>query len=255
MADFEKVSLSDDELDVLSNNDFAEIARKGRIDGEISAEELRTVTAETMVRFKGYLANNSTITGMTKETLDGLKTIVVSGSAVVIDPPLDIPGQGGTVGDVAPSISAPKVLPDELSPTTTFDVIRLIQLGYIPIEAPTNPKGTIKRHVMNTPKWIFVGLQKANEWGAKITTNKMIDLFKPAGSHIGYRAQLDKDITDLHTELKSYQATTKESFEFKAELEKQLSLLEQMRSEKDPKALQSITKQYFDSRTKTHFTV
>lgn len=41
MADFEKVSLSDDELDVLSNNDFAEIARKGRIDGEISVEELQ----------------------------------------------------------------------------------------------------------------------------------------------------------------------------------------------------------------------
>lgn len=178
MADFEKVSLSDDELDALSNNDFAEIARKGRIDGEISVEELQMVTSETLVRFKEYLAKNSENTGITKSTLDGLKGIVAKVGTLPIPTSPEAPKSDAvippTAGDKENSIEQ-KDLP--LAPTTAFNVMRLVQLGYFPKDyAPLwwEKPGTFHKWV----QMFYVLPGKLGEWArtnANIAFQKKFD--------------------------------------------------------------------------------
>ncbi len=64
---------------------------------------------------------------------------------------------------------------------------------------------------------------------------------------------LDGDISKLNNELKSYQENTKTTFGMRAELEKQLTLLESLRNERDPKKIIEIGNEYVKSRSMTHF--
>ncbi|EKE27781.1 MAG: hypothetical protein ACD_3C00154G0024 [uncultured bacterium (gcode 4)] len=107
---------------------------------------------------------------------------------------------------------------------------------------------------MNAPKWVFIWLNKWNEWGRSYTAKTMVDLFKPVAGHISYRAMLDQDISNLQKQLSTFQTSTEHQFWYKAELEKQLQLLESIGNEKDPKKMQSLADDYISSRTKTSFT-
>lgn len=68
-----------------------------------------------------------------------------------------------------------------------------------------------------------------------------------------YRAMLEADISKINDELKAYQKNTATTFGMKAELEKQLTLLESLKTEKDPKKIMEIGTEYVKSRSVTHF--
>ena len=131
-----------------------------------------------------------------------------------------------------------------VAPVTTFNIIRLIQLGYIPMDKP----GAWKN-----PKWIFYGPNAATQWGNSKTNTWALD-WAGGKQNNAYRAMLDADISKLHDDIKAYQNNTAGIIGFKAELDKQLALLESLRTEKDPKRIMEISKEYIDSRSKTHFT-
>lgn len=64
---------------------------------------------------------------------------------------------------------------------------------------------------------------------------------------------LDADISELNKELKAYQKNTATVFGVKVELEKQLALLESLKSERDHTKTLSLANEYVASRSKTNF--
>ena len=68
------VTITDDELDEVSNNDFAAIARKGRADGLISSYEIDDVLPETRKRFVDFLRSDQA-KKISKNTKTGLLSL------------------------------------------------------------------------------------------------------------------------------------------------------------------------------------
>lgn len=133
-----------------------------------------------------------------------------------------------------------------VAPVTTFNIIRLIQLGYIPLEKPKTVG------VINSPKWVFYWLNAATQWGNGKIGNLALDWSNSKWGS-AYRSMLDADIWKINDELKAYQKSTATVFGVKVELEKQLALLESLKTERDPKKILSLATEYTASRSKTNF--
>jgi hypothetical protein len=131
-----------------------------------------------------------------------------------------------------------------VAPVTTFNVIRLIQLGYIPLNKPEGKMGVAK--------WTFYWPNVATQWGNGKVNAWALDWANSKGGG-AYRSMLEADISKINDELKGYQKNTAATFGMKVELEKQLTLLESLKSEKDPKKIMEIANDYVTSRSKTHF--
>lgn len=99
---------------------------------------------------------------------------------------------------------------------------------------------------------MFYGLNAANQWGNGKIAGIALDWSDKKGGS-AYRAMLDADISKLNDELKAYQKNTATVFGVKVELEKQLALLESLKSERDPKKILSLANEYVASRSKTNF--
>ncbi len=102
-------------------------------------------------------------------------------------------------------------------------------------------------------KWVFYGPTVATQYVNGKVNGWALDW---AGGKQGnaYRAMLEADISKLNDDIKAYQKNTASTFGMKAELEKQLALLESLKIEKDPKKILEIGKEFVASRSKTHFT-
>jgi hypothetical protein len=145
-------------------------------------------------------------------------------------------------GEEVPPEAPVETLP--VAPVTTFNVIRLMQLGYIPIDKP----GTWK-----SPKWIFYGPNALTQWGNEKINNMALNWADSKGGW-AYRSMLEADISKLNDQLRGYQKNTATTFGFKAELEKQIAFLESLKTERDPKKIMEIANDYVASRSKMHFT-
>ena len=134
--------------------------------------------------------------------------------------------------------------PLPIAPITTFNIIRLIQLGYIPLEKPSGKIGQVK--------WAFYWPNAVTQWGNGKVNGWALDWANSKGGG-AYRAMLEADISKVNDELKAYQKNTATTFGFKVELEKQLGLLESLKAEKDPKRIIEIANEYVTSRSRSHF--
>lgn len=184
---------------VLSNADFGELANDAT--GTIDISDIRSLSAEKLARLKKEIGTMR----LSAETKIGLQTLINETNSVpVIVAPIQqqaVPATGdNTSGDKNNDNLSAENLP--IAPVTTFNVIRLIQLGYIPVDKP----GTLK-----SPKWLFYGPNIITQWGNGKVSGWMLD-WSGGKENNAYRAMLESDISNINSELRAYQENTKKTF-------------------------------------------
>lgn len=137
-----------------------------------------------------------------------------------------------------------------VAPVTTFNIIRLMQLGYIPVDKPVNKDGKTK---VLSPTWIFYGPNALNLHGRNYTEKKMFD-WAEVKSGVSFRTALDNDIAQVEKEIAKYKDATATHLDVKAWLQRQLDLLKSIKNERDPKVLEKLTNDYVKARSQLSFT-
>jgi hypothetical protein len=131
-----------------------------------------------------------------------------------------------------------------VAPITTFNIIRLMQLGYIPVDKPGK---------LLSAKWVFYLPNALNLMG-RDHTEKTLFNWADAKKSLAMRMALDTDITIIEKKLAEYKSSIAPRFDMIAGLDKQLALLTQIKGETDPKALTKLTSEYVTLRSKMAFT-
>ncbi len=154
MANPETVVIRDKEQDriELYSQGFNELSYDAN--GEIDIDDLRSMDREKLDRLRKEIGSMS----LSSETKNGLQSLLAQVSSmplVATPPPPEAPKSDAVVpppGDKENGIEQSNL---PIAPVTTFNIIRLIQLGYVPINKP----GTWK-----SPKWVFYGPTVATQY-------------------------------------------------------------------------------------------